>query len=122
LWFRALTKGSKFQQGYCAEADQRIVLRAVCRLILAENGRTSAPFQSGEKTKADRQFESPLLHQRGTANRRSRRSANRGERVSADPDTFDVGRSPNEHLAFGRGEHFCIGAHLARLEAPRPRA
>ena len=43
-------------------------------------------------------------------------SANRDEDVFADPFRFDVGREPNEHIAFGIGEHFCLGANLARLE------
>jgi cytochrome P450 len=43
-------------------------------------------------------------------------SANRDEDVFAEPFKFDVARTPNDHLAFGHGEHFCIGAHLARLE------
>jgi cytochrome P450 len=44
-------------------------------------------------------------------------SANRDERVFDQPDGFDICRSPNRHLSFGIAEHFCVGAHLARLEA-----
>jgi cholest-4-en-3-one 26-monooxygenase len=43
-------------------------------------------------------------------------SANRDEAVFTDPFTFDLGRSPNNHLAFGVGAHFCLGSSLARLE------
>ena len=43
-------------------------------------------------------------------------SVNRDEQVFPDPFKFDIGRWPNEHLAFGYGEHFCLGSHLARLE------
>lgn len=43
-------------------------------------------------------------------------SANRDEDVFADPFTFDVGRTPNKHLAFGFGIHYCLGAMLARME------
>jgi cholest-4-en-3-one 26-monooxygenase len=43
-------------------------------------------------------------------------SANRDEDVFPAPDRFDVGRTPNEHLAFGVGQHFCLGNSLARLE------
>ncbi|MFN8038319.1 MAG: cytochrome P450 [Acidimicrobiales bacterium] len=43
-------------------------------------------------------------------------SANRDEAVFADPETFDIRRSPNDHVAFGFGAHFCLGNSLARLE------
>ena len=43
-------------------------------------------------------------------------SANRDEEVFEDPFAFRIERTPNRHVAFGIGEHFCLGANLARLE------
>jgi cytochrome P450 len=79
-------------------------------------------------------YVSPVVHMRRTATRDTalggRRiaagdkvvmfygSANRDEDVFPDPDRFDVGRRPNEHVAFGAGgPHYCLGAYIARVEA-----
>lgn len=43
-------------------------------------------------------------------------SGNRDEDVFANPEVFDVGRKPNDHLSFGYGPHFCLGSSLARME------
>ena len=42
-------------------------------------------------------------------------SANRDEEIFDAPDEIRIDRHPNRHLAFGVGEHFCMGAHLARM-------
>ena len=43
-------------------------------------------------------------------------AANHDERQFPDPDRFDVTRAPNQHLAFGFGNHYCLGASLAKME------
>jgi cytochrome P450 len=43
-------------------------------------------------------------------------AADRDPEAFPEPERFDVARSPNEHFAFGGGAHYCLGAHLARLE------
>jgi len=43
-------------------------------------------------------------------------SGNRDEEIFEDPFAFRIDRNPNNHIGFGRGEHVCLGAHLARLE------
>jgi cytochrome P450 len=44
-------------------------------------------------------------------------SGNRDERVFTNPDTFDIRRSPNPHVAFGGGgPHYCMGAFMAKMQ------
>ncbi|MGB3476050.1 MAG: cytochrome P450 [Mycobacterium sp.] len=66
---------------------------------------TTAPYEIGDVT-IPRGARVVLLYA----------SANRDPRRFADPDRFDIHRSTAGHLAFGHGIHFCLGAHLARLE------
>lgn len=52
----------------------------------------------------------------GDAVMASAAAANLDESVFDEPERFDITRDPNPHVAFGHGAHFCIGAHLARME------
>jgi len=44
-------------------------------------------------------------------------AANRDPREFPDPERFDVSRRPNRHVAFGHGDHVCVGMNVARMEA-----
>ena len=57
-----------------------------------------------------------VTFRRGTATMPLLAAANHDPCAFENPDRFDVGRSPNHHLAFGFGAHFCLGAQLARME------
>jgi cytochrome P450 len=58
-----------------------------------------------------------VTFKRGSATMPLIAAANHDPRAFEDPDRFDVGRTPNRHLGFGFGAHFCLGAQLARMEA-----
>jgi len=80
------------------------VLRYLSPVQLLVRVATSDIVLGGQEIKAG-QFVVPWLG-----------AANRDEAQFPDPDTFDIRRAPNRHVAFGHGIHFCIGAPLARLE------
>jgi cytochrome P450 len=64
------------------------------------------PFELGETTLHPGDLVIPILM-----------AANRDPQIFQDPDTLDLGRTPNRHIAFGSGIHLCLGAPLARREA-----
>jgi cytochrome P450 family 142 subfamily A polypeptide 1 len=73
-------------------------IKNMCRTIVSDMHWYGADLSAGEKVM--------LLYE----------SANRDETKFDSPEVFDIRRTPNEHLAFGSGTHFCLGASLARLE------
>jgi cytochrome P450 family 142 subfamily A polypeptide 1 len=78
--------------------------------------RWTAPVKNMARTiTADTEFHGTQLHE-GEKIILLFESANFDEKVFNDPESFDIGRYPNNHLAFGFGTHFCLGNQLARLE------
>ncbi|MEI7715510.1 MAG: cytochrome P450 [Mycobacterium sp.] len=79
--------------------------------------RWTSPVKNMARTvTADIEFHGTQLHQ-GEKIILLFESANFDEKVFEDPESFDIERTPNNHLAFGFGTHFCLGNQLARLEA-----
>jgi cytochrome P450 len=108
---------------YCLlrHPEQMARLRAEPRLLpsaVEEGLRFESPLQRNpRRMAADCEYAGAPLR-RGDYVLQIFGSANRDPRVFPDPDRFDLARTPNRHLAFGFGIHFCVGAPLARLEAP----
>jgi cytochrome P450 family 142 subfamily A polypeptide 1 len=73
-------------------------IKNMCRTIASDMTWYDAKLSAGDKVM--------LLYE----------SANFDETKFDDPERFDISRAPNDHLAFGSGTHFCLGASLARLE------
>ncbi|GAC1637734.1 MAG: cytochrome P450 [Herpetosiphon sp.] len=101
--------------------DQLALLRGNPELIdsaIEELLRFTNPVQQPTFRYARESFElGGQLIQRGDSLLPMLASANRDETVWTHPDVLDITRTPNKHLAFGLGVHYCLGAPLARLEA-----
>lgn len=90
--------------------------RGTAPTLIEEMLRFDSPLQLFERT-AKQDVEIAGVHLRaGEKIAALLGSANRDPQVFADADTFDIHRDPNNHIAFGAGIHFCLGAPLARLE------
>ncbi len=101
--------------------DQLQILRNDARLYalaIEEVMRYESPIQRGWRLMADDADIAGHRIRAGQLVFMMFGAANRDPSRFDDPERFDISRSSNRHLAFGYGVHFCIGAPLARLEAP----
>jgi cytochrome P450 len=92
--------------------DRSLVATAVDEMI-----RWVSPVKQFMRTATDDHLLRGVTIPAGEAVLLSYPSANRDEEVFERPDVLDVGRDPNPHVGFGFGAHFCLGTHLARMEA-----
>ena len=88
----------------------------VTRLATEECLRYDPPVKSTQRIAAADVERHGKQIKRGDRIRWIMASANRDPRIFEDPDRFDLSRSPNPHISFGSGIHYCLGATLARVE------
>jgi cytochrome P450 len=92
-------------------ADPALIRSAVEEILRFESSN-----QLGNRSVAEDTTLGGLALPRGTLLTLGIGAANRDPEQFADPETFDIGRSPNRHLAFASGAHACVGLNLARME------
>ena len=93
--------------------------RSIAETAVEEFLRFDAPLQLFERTAMSDTEINGVVIKSGEKIAALLGSANRDEKVFDNQDTFNVSRTPNSHIAFGGGIHFCLGAPLARLEMNR---
>jgi len=93
------------------KADPRLMPTAVQEMF-----RFESPLPFFDRYAAEDVEIGGIAYPRGTRFGLLYGAANRDPERFENPDDFDVGRTPNRHLAFGGGAHFCLGNHLARLD------
>ena len=115
-----------FGNGFVAALDDgeastllRTQPRSIAETAVEEFLRFDAPLQLFERTAMSDTEINGVVIKSGEKIAALLGSANRDEKVFYNPDTFNVSRTPNSHIAFGGGIHFCLGAPLARLEMNR---
>ena len=115
-----------FGNGFVAALDDgeastllRTQPRSIAETAVEEFLRFDAPLQLFERTAMSDTEINGVVIKSGEKIAALLGSANRDEKVFDNPDTFNVSRTPNSHIAFGGGIHFCLGVPLARLEMNR---
>jgi cytochrome P450 len=88
------------------------------RMAVEEMLRYEGPFQRNRRLATEAVELDGHLIEKGQLLVQMLGAANRDPAVFPNPDSFDIERHPNRHVSFGHGPHFCVGAPLARLEAP----
>lgn len=102
---------------YPATLEQVRTNRSLLPALLEETARYRTPFPGGMRRAIRETKVGDQTIREGQLVLALLGSANRDERQFTHPNTFDIQRSPNPHLGFGRGIHYCLGAPLGRLEA-----